>query len=77
MKPEGDKIMRMNAHTAKIEAGYVHIPHRASWFDELRKEIMAFPAGKYDDQVDALSQALDRAFLHREVFYCGPLKGLG
>jgi predicted phage terminase large subunit-like protein len=76
VKPEGDKIMRMNAHTAKIEAGYVHIPRRAPWLDDLRKEIMAFPVGKYDDQVDALSQALDRAFLHREVFYCGPLKGL-
>ena len=43
VKPEGDKIMRMNAHTAKIEAGYVHIPRRASWLDEFRKEIMAFP----------------------------------
>ena len=76
VKPEGDKIMRMNAHTARIEAGYVHLPRRASWLDEFRKEIMAFPAGKYDDQVDALSQALDRAFLHRQVMTCGPIKGL-
>ena len=76
VKPEGDKIMRMNAHTAKIEAGYVHIPRRASWLDEFRKEIMAFPVGKYDDQVDALSQALDRAFLHRQDMTWGPIKGL-
>jgi predicted phage terminase large subunit-like protein len=76
VKPEGDKIMRMNAHAAKIEAGYVHIPRRASWLDEFRKEIMAFPVGKYDDQVDALSQALDRAFLQRQFMYCGPIKGL-
>jgi predicted phage terminase large subunit-like protein len=76
VKPTMDKVMRMNAHTARIEAGCVHVPRRASWLDELRKEIMAFPAGKLDDQVDALSQALDRAFLHREVFYCGPIKGL-
>ena len=76
VKPEGDKIMRMNAHTAKIEAGYVHIPRRASWLDEFRKEIMAFPVGKYDDQVDALSQALDRAFSNRNFMYCGPIKGL-
>jgi predicted phage terminase large subunit-like protein len=76
VKPEGDKIMRMNAHTARIEAGYVHIPRRASWLDEFRKEIMAFPVGKYDDQVDALSQALDRAFLHRGFMTCRPLKGL-
>ena len=76
VKPEGDKIMRMNAHTARIEAGYVHLPRRASWLDEFRKEIMAFPAGKYDDQVDALSQALDRAFSNRNFMYCGPIKGL-
>ena len=25
VKPRGDKIIRMNAHTARIEAGYVHI----------------------------------------------------
>ena len=37
---------------------------------------MAFPAGKNDDQVDAFCQALDRAFLNRNVFYCGPIKGL-
>jgi predicted phage terminase large subunit-like protein len=76
VKPTLDKVMRMNAHTARIEAGCVHLPRRASWLDEFRKEIMAFPAGKLDDQVDALSQGLDRAFLHREVFYCGPIKGL-
>jgi predicted phage terminase large subunit-like protein len=75
-KPEGDKIMRMNAHTARIEAGYVHIPFRGPWLDEFRKEIMPFPFGKYDDQVDALSQALDRAFLHRGFMTCRPLKGL-
>jgi predicted phage terminase large subunit-like protein len=77
VKPEGDKIMRMNAHTARIEAGHVHIPRRASWLDEFRKEIMAFPAAKYDDQVDALSQALDRAFLHRPTARWGPVIGLG
>ena len=65
VKPSMDKVMRMNAHTARIEAGCVHLPRRASWLDEFRKEIMAFPAAKYDDQVDALSQALDRAFLYR------------
>ena len=26
VKPEQDKIIRMNAHTARIEAGYVHLP---------------------------------------------------
>jgi predicted phage terminase large subunit-like protein len=76
VKPTTDKIMRMNAHTARIEAGCVHLPRLASWLDDFRKELMEFPAGKYDDQVDALSQALDRAFLKRGFMTCGPLKGL-
>jgi len=76
VKPIMDKVMRMNGHAARIEAGCVHLPRLASWLDEFRKEIMAFPAGKYDDQVDALSQALDRAFLNRDFMICRPLKGL-
>ena len=51
-------------------------PRLASWLDEFRKEIMAFPVGKYDDQIDALSQALDRAFRNPNFMYSGPLKGL-
>jgi predicted phage terminase large subunit-like protein len=60
--PEGDKVMRMNAQTARIEAGSVSLPSRAPWLDDFRREILAFPAGRYADQVDAFSQALDRAF---------------
>ena len=65
VKPDKEKILRMNAHTARIESGCVHLPRRAPWLDEFRRELMAFPASKYDDQVDALSQALDRAFSRR------------
>ena len=54
----------------------MHIPRRAAWLDEFRKEIMAFPAATFDDQVDALSQALDRAFLYRPTTTWGPIKGL-
>jgi len=60
--PVGDKIIRMAAQTAQIEAGAVHLPASASWIDEFKKEILAFPLGRNDDQVDALSQALCRAF---------------
>ena len=56
VKPKGDKVMRMHAHTAAIEAGRVHVPSRASWLDEFGFEIRAFPHGRHDDQVDALSQ---------------------
>jgi predicted phage terminase large subunit-like protein len=59
IKPEGDKVMRMNKHTARIEAGSVFLPRQAPWLDAFRTELLAFPAGLHDDQVDALSQALE------------------
>ena len=60
--PEGDKTMRMSAQTARIEAGSVLLPKQAPWLDEFRREVLAFPAGRHSDQVDAFSQALKRAF---------------
>jgi predicted phage terminase large subunit-like protein len=63
--PDSEKIMRMNAQTARIEAGSVLLPRRAEWLDEFRHEILAFPAGRYSDQVDAFSQALNRGFAPR------------
>jgi predicted phage terminase large subunit-like protein len=63
--PAGNKVMRMNEQTARIEAGSVSLPKQAPWLDEFRKEILAFPAGRYTDQVDAFSQALNRAYGRR------------
>lgn len=30
------------------------MPLRAPWYADFRAELLTFPAGKYDDQVDAL-----------------------
>ena len=58
IKAEGDKVVRMAAQSAKIEAGEVYLPRHAKWLDDLRTEILAFPNGVHDDQVDSISQAL-------------------
>jgi predicted phage terminase large subunit-like protein len=60
--PEADKVMRMSTQTARIESGSVMLPKRAVWLDEFRSELLAFPASRHNDQVDALSQALKHAF---------------
>ena len=60
--PVGDKVMRMNQQTARVEARSVWLPRVAPWLEEFRHEVMAFPVGRYSDQVDALSQGLNRAF---------------
>jgi predicted phage terminase large subunit-like protein len=69
--PDGDKILRMEAQTARIEAGAVHLPRNAFWLDEFKKEVLSFPKGRHDDQVDALSQGLQRAFRPKPV---GPVQ---
>jgi predicted phage terminase large subunit-like protein len=61
INPEGDKVMRMTAQTSRIESGGVYLPHAAPWLEDFRTELMAFPAGRHNDQVDALSQALQYA----------------
>lgn len=62
VKPEGDKVMRMNSQSGHLEAGKVHLPSEASWLDTFFTEALAFPRGKHDDQVDALSQFLKWQF---------------
>ena len=56
--PEADKITRMSNQSHQIEAGQVFLPESAPWLDEFKAEIMAFPNGRFDDQVDSLSQFL-------------------
>jgi predicted phage terminase large subunit-like protein len=56
--PEGDKVTRMYTQTHKLEAGRVLLPERAPWLDEFVGEVLAFPHGWHDDQVDAMSQYL-------------------
>jgi phage terminase large subunit-like protein len=34
------------------------LPNKAPWLEDLRAEVLAFPNGRHDDQVDALSQLL-------------------
>jgi hypothetical protein len=58
-RPEGDKVSRLEAHTAKLESGYILLPERGSWVEDFKAELLAFPNGRHDDQVDALTQFLD------------------
>jgi predicted phage terminase large subunit-like protein len=58
-EPTTDKITRMNTVTSTIENGFAHLPDEATWLDEYVHELISFPNGKYDDQADSTSQALD------------------
>jgi predicted phage terminase large subunit-like protein len=55
---ESDKVTRMYAQTAKLEAGQVLLPRTAPWLDAWQAELLQFPRGRHDDQVDSLAQYL-------------------
>ena len=70
-EPTMDKIMRMHAVTTTIENGFVHIPDKAAWLPEYLHELATFPKGKYDDQTDSTSQALDWYKQQSRYYTCG------
>lgn len=59
--PREDKVSRAMKHSVYIENGMVRFKKGAVWFPELLHECLVFPGGKYDDQVDSITQALDYA----------------
>lgn len=54
-----DKIARVNAISDMFVSGQVWFPE-TWWASEVVDEILAFPAGEHDDQVDAMTLALRR-----------------
>ncbi|MED3339730.1 phage terminase large subunit, partial [Bacillus thuringiensis] len=60
VNPQGGKVARVNAVSPYIESGNVYLPRYAPWTQDFVEECASFPQGKNDDQVDAMSQALNR-----------------
>lgn len=59
----GDKAVRAQSIRGRMALGGLYVDHFAPWFAALRSELLSFPAGKHDDQVDALGlvgQLLDK-----------------
>lgn len=67
VEPDGSKVARASAVAPFIEAGQVWLPDPTlpgcAWAADLIDEAAAFPNGAHDDQVDALSQGLNRLLL--------------
>ncbi len=65
VKPVGDKLVRLEAQTPKIEAEQVFLPKDAPWLGDFLDELLAFPKGRHDDQVDSVSQFLNWISKHQ------------
>ena len=50
--------MRMETEALAIERGEVLVPAAAEWLEAFRDEVVSFPMGQHDDQIDSLSQFL-------------------
>ena len=58
VKVEHDKVGRVYVQQSKFEAGKVLLPRNARFLPELEAELLTFPQGRHDDQVDSITQAL-------------------
>ncbi|MCZ4497912.1 MAG: terminase, partial [Marmoricola sp.] len=67
VEPDGSKEERAAAVSPLIEAGSVFLPSAliegCAWVDDFVTECAGFPNAKHDDQVDAMTQALNRLIL--------------
>jgi predicted phage terminase large subunit-like protein len=50
----GDKAVRAQSIRGQMAQEGLYVPVNAPWYPALRSELLSFPAGKHDDQVDAL-----------------------
>ena len=71
LKPLTDKMVRANPLKGRMQLGKVFFDKHAPYFTDLHKEFLHFPAGKHDDQVDAVSWTirltLSRSAPQREI----------
>ena len=56
----------MYVQTPKLELKSLILPRTTPGRDDFIEEYLAFPQGKYDDQIDALSQFLEWRSQSRE-----------
>lgn len=64
--PTADKVTRARNVSPVVQAGNFYVPasglYAPAWLADFLAELLSFPSGADDDQVDALSQALDYLF---------------
>lgn len=57
-KPDRDKIARAYAVTPVVDIGQVYLPQEAEWKIDFLDNLLAFPYGKHDDDVDSMTMAI-------------------
>jgi predicted phage terminase large subunit-like protein len=62
VEPKGGKEVRASAVAPQWEAGNIFLPDPsiAPWVNDFIDELLQFPTGKHDDQVDSMTQMLTK-----------------
>lgn len=66
----GDKAVRAQSIRGRMALEGLYVPKGATWYPDFRSELLSFPAGKHDDQVDAIGlvgQLLDKMLKGRPL----------
>ena len=53
LKPISDKQARARTLQGRMQQGLVSFSSEADWYDSMRTEMLRFPNGVHDDQVDS------------------------
>jgi len=61
LKPITDKLARARPLQGRMQQGMVSFSDKDDWYDGCRLEMLRFPAGAHDDQVDSLAWAATMA----------------
>jgi predicted phage terminase large subunit-like protein len=77
-RPTGDKAARATPAAIQAEAGNIRIlktgnPDRDAWIEPFLDEVCLFPGAAHDDQVDALSDAVNELALGTGYDYAGAM----
>jgi predicted phage terminase large subunit-like protein len=67
VKPKGSKQLRAAAVAPTVEGGGVRLPECAPWKEDFLAELLAFPGGRHDDQVDAVVYLIARFDQHNRA----------
>ncbi len=78
-KPQHEKVVRLNVHLGTLKAQKILLPSDAAWKGPLLQEFLRFPNGRYNDQVDSMTQYLtfmDTDYKPPTEFVVNPSKSL-
>ena len=71
-------VVNGEQYTARMSLEGLYVPTLQLWYPAFRSELLSFPAGKHDDQVDALGlvgQLLDLMIIRQKSKSGEPLRG--